>query len=86
MTTNSGPELITGVFRWYDPQKGYGFVTHSSTAPAADDVFIHCRQIPQPYQDKRWFQGHPIRYRQRINVRTNKPEAYDVEMESSNGR
>lgn len=81
MTTASGPDTVEGVFRWYDPVKGYGFVTHDINADKGADAFIHCRYLPKRFQDTRWPPGHPVRYKQRSNPRTQKLEAYDVEME-----
>ena len=33
--------MATGMVKWFDPKKGYGFITQDN----GDDVFVHWRQI-----------------------------------------
>ena len=33
--------MTTGIVKWFDPKKGYGFITQDN----GEDVFVHWRQI-----------------------------------------
>ena len=33
--------MVTGMVKWFDPKKGYGFITQDN----GEDVFVHWRQI-----------------------------------------
>jgi cold shock CspA family protein len=82
MTISSGPDdakLITGVVRWYDPNRGYGFVAPSLDAPKHEDAFLHCRALKPAQQSGRW-NGVAVEYRVHINPRNQKPEAFDVKL------
>jgi len=87
MTTSSGhkideEEVISGVVRWYDPNRGYGFVARHLNAPKDEDLFIHSRHIPSGDRLTRWPGGQKITYKIRINHKTGRPEACEAVMES----
>jgi CspA family cold shock protein len=35
----------TGVVKWFDPQKGYGFIERQG----ADDIFVHASALADPF-------------------------------------
>lgn len=82
MTTSSGPDEVFGVVRWFDPNRGFGFVTSRVDAPKSEDVFLHGRHLSEQDRARRWMLGAPIRYKVRNNFRTGKPEAYEARMEN----
>lgn len=84
MTTSSGPEdeEIAGVLRWYDPNRGYGFVTTDLKAPGNRDIFLHGRHLNPTQRQSRPPVGARITYKVRISHKTEKPEAYDAKLES----
>jgi len=39
---NAGPAMATGTVKWFNPQKGFGFIVHSATGK---DVFVHISAV-----------------------------------------
>lgn len=83
MPTSSGADEVEGVVRWYDPNRGYGFVG----SDAQEDLFLHCRHLPEEQRGTRWPTGTRAIFKVRTNPRTAKPEAYEARIEGvTNGR
>ena len=38
-------ELLTGTIKWFNDEKGYGFIEQSN---GGSDVFVHFRQVNNP--------------------------------------
>lgn len=36
---------MTGTVKWYDKEKGYGFITPDGGTSQSDDVFVHVGQV-----------------------------------------
>lgn len=88
MPTSSGAEPfeVEGVVRWYDPNRGYGFVA-SPYAGVKEDIFLHHRNLPEDQRGQRWESGTRAVFKVRINPRTTKPEAFEARIERmTNGR
>lgn len=89
MTTSSGRDRtgdVSGFCRWFDPNRGYGFVTSDLTKSKEEDVFLHGRHLKGGQHLQKWPVGTPVTYKKRLSEKTGKPEAYDANMESDNGR
>lgn len=84
MTTSSGHEdadLADGVIRWFDPNRGYGFVAPSLNAPKSDDIFLHGQFFDRPVDTQvRWPVGTPVKYKKRISEKTGRPEVYTLQI------
>jgi cold shock CspA family protein len=78
MTTSSGAKdtRLQGIVRWYDPNRGYGFV-----ALPDGDHFLHSRNLPADQRSIRPKPGTRIRFHIRTNHINGKSEAYDAQME-----
>jgi CspA family cold shock protein len=50
--------MAEGVVKWFDPKKGYGFITMEG----APDVFVHWRNIRSEEQFKTLEDGEPVQF------------------------
>ncbi|HAZ63635.1 MAG TPA: hypothetical protein DCZ72_08520 [Armatimonadetes bacterium] len=50
--------MATGTVKWYDTEKGYGFVYEDN---ANRDVFLHSADIDEP-EPKTLYEGHRVRF------------------------
>lgn len=50
--------MITGVVKWYDTQKGYGFIS----ANEGNDVFVHHSQIKEGNGRKDLHEGESVSF------------------------
>jgi CspA family cold shock protein len=50
--------MITGVVKWYDTQKGYGFIS----ANEGDDVFVHHSQIKEGNGRQELHEGESVSF------------------------
>jgi len=48
-----------GVVKWYDKEKGYGFIIPSD---GGKDVFLHCSNLVNKPTLERIEEGHPVEY------------------------
>ncbi len=53
-----GTAIATGTVKWYDLEKGYGFVYEDG---ANRDVFLHSADIQEP-EPKVLYEGHRVRF------------------------
>jgi CspA family cold shock protein len=69
-TSNEATPLLTGVVKWFNSEKGYGFIIHEHR-----DVFVHINDLaelcPEPID------GNKVTFRMGKSP-TGKPEAKDV--------
>lgn len=49
---------ITGVVKWYDKEKGYGFISCNE----GDDVFVHHSQVKEKGEDKDLHEGENVSF------------------------
>lgn len=52
--------MAAGKVRWYDPQKGYGFVGVEAGEHAGRDFFVHRSQVEAP--DQVLHDGQPVEF------------------------
>ena len=50
--------MSMGVVKWFDPEKGYGFITQEN----GDDVFVHWRQIVSEGSFKTLDEGDKVEF------------------------
>lgn len=50
--------MITGVVKWYDTQRGYGFIS----ANEGNDVFVHHSQIKEGNERKELHEGESVSF------------------------
>ena len=50
--------METGVVKWYDKEKGYGFISGGN----GQDVFVHHSQIKEKGTDKDLHEGEDVTY------------------------
>lgn len=50
--------MITGVVKWYDSQKGYGFIS----ANEGNDVFVHHSQVKEHSGNKDLHEGESVTF------------------------
>ena len=50
--------MAQGVVKWFDPKKGYGFIT----LEGEPDVFVHWRNIKTEEQFKTLEDGEPVQF------------------------
>ena len=48
----------TGTVKWFDPEKGYGFITSEQ----GNDVFVHHSQICDDKQEKKLDEGDNVSF------------------------
>lgn len=48
----------TGTVKWFDPEKGYGFITNEK----GNDVFVHHSQIHDDKQEKKLNEGDSVSF------------------------
>ena len=53
-----GSYMQTGVIKWYDSQKGYGFISGSN----GEDVFVHHSQIKEKGNEKDLNEGEEVQF------------------------
>ena len=46
VATSVSVERISGKVKWFNPDKGYGFVTPDGQKPGERDVFLHANVLP----------------------------------------
>lgn len=68
---NGGGDLETGAVKWFDDQKGYGFIERRN----GSDVFVHFSDIEQKGY-KTLSQGQEVRFR--VKQGTKGPQAVNV--------
>ena len=49
---------ITGVVKWFDDEKGYGFIS----CDKGDDVFVHHSQVKEKGTDKDLHEGEDVTF------------------------
>lgn len=49
---------ITGIVKWYDDEKGYGFISCNE----GDDVFVHHLQVKEKGDDKDLHEGENVSF------------------------
>jgi CspA family cold shock protein len=49
---------VTGVVKWFDTEKGYGFISCNG----GDDVFVHHSQIKEKGPDKDLHEGQNVTF------------------------
>lgn len=52
----------TGVVRWYDAAKGFGFITRDSDTTVKEDIFVNYAAIPEREGVRQLFQGEKVQY------------------------
>lgn len=83
MNTDSGTEegpVLAGVIKWFDPNRGFGFVSIDLDARMEEDSFLHSRNMSKEDAMVRWPSGTRVQYRTRITP-NGKREAYDITVE-----
>ena len=50
--------MATGVVKWFDPKKGYGFIKQEQ----GEDVFVHWRNIVSDDEFKTLEDGEPVQF------------------------
>ena len=58
LAREEGTAIATGTVKWYDTEKGYGFVYEDN---ANRDVFLHSADI-QEAEPKALYEGHRVRF------------------------
>lgn len=49
---------VTGIVKWYDCERGYGFISCNS----GDDVFVHHSQLKENGPDKDLHEGESVTF------------------------
>ena len=68
--------MTVGTVKFFNADKGYGFITPDDGAP---DVFVHISNCAEHLDVLA--QGQRVRFEQRISQRNGKPEAFNVATE-----
>ena len=73
-------ETYTGIVKWYNAQKGFGFIT-ATDAPVVGDIFVHASAILS-VPDQKLETGEEVRFRIQPGrgKNTGKIQAVDVEL------
>lgn len=50
--------MQTGAVKWFDNEKGYGFISGGN----GDDVFVHVSQVKEKGNDKDLHEGEEVSY------------------------
>ena len=66
--------MNNGTVKWFNAEKGYGFITNDSTG---EDVFVHFSSI-QTEGYKSLNDGHQVTFDTEIDARSNKVRACNV--------
>ncbi|GFP78505.1 MULTISPECIES: cold-shock protein [Clostridium] len=65
--------MQTGIVKWFDNEKGYGFIS----ANAGDDVFVHHSQIKEKGPSKDLHEGEEVSFD--VVQKEKGPQAINVE-------
>ncbi|MBK1813861.1 cold shock domain-containing protein [Clostridium sp. YIM B02505] len=65
--------MQTGIIKWFDNEKGYGFIS----ANAGDDVFVHHSQIKEKGPSKDLHEGEEVSFD--VVQKEKGPQAINVE-------
>jgi len=66
---NNEMEIMTGTIKWFNPSKGYGFITK----PDGSDVFLHFTGLAEG-QDRRLYPGDEVSFDEGVGERGSKAE------------
>ena len=71
----SDDEMELGTVKWYDPDKGFGFITPDS---GGDELFVHRSSIQM--REGRLFDGQRVQFRTKLGTNGKGPRAEMVKI------